>query len=81
MDTTDSGDFTNIFPEDPDFTSVLREAELAIEQEIYPERIVQGSSGSYFVMALDKVSDFCPLLHDNVIVILKHLYDLFMPGV
>lgn len=55
METHDSGDFTNVFADDPDFTSLLREAELAIEQEIYPERIVQGSSGSYFVKALDKV--------------------------
>lgn len=55
MDTNDSGDFTDVFPEDPEFTSLLRDAELAIEQEIYPERIVQGSSGSYFVKALDKV--------------------------
>ena len=70
MDTTDSGDFTNVFPEDSDFTSLLREAELAIEQEIYPERIVQGSSGSYFVKALDKV---CSLLTDCVCV-----YVLFM---
>lgn len=55
MDTNDSGDFSNHFPEDPDFTNLLREAEIAIEQEIYPERISQGSSGSYFVKALDQV--------------------------
>lgn len=55
MDTNDSGDFSNYFPEDPEFTNLLREAEIAIEQEIYPERISQGSSGSYFVKALDQV--------------------------
>src|SRR5689334_6421501 len=58
MDTHDSGDFTNNFPDDPDFTALLREAEMAIEQEIYPERISQGSSGSYFVKATDQVSLF-----------------------
>jgi len=58
MDTHDSGDFTNNFPDDPDFTALLREAEMAIEQEFYPERISQGSSGSYFVKATDQVSLF-----------------------
>ena len=67
MDTNDSGDFTNVFPDDADFTAVLREAELAIEQEIYPERIVQGSSGSYFVKALDKVCFTCLPLCSSLI--------------
>ncbi|GAV04262.1 hypothetical protein RvY_14570 [Ramazzottius varieornatus] len=39
----------NIFPEDPDFTQTVHEAELAIENGIHPDRVVQGSSGSYFV--------------------------------
>lgn len=39
----------NIFPEDPDFTQTIHEAELAIENGIHPDRVVQGSSGSYFV--------------------------------
>ncbi|KAJ8262309.1 hypothetical protein GJAV_G00165010 [Gymnothorax javanicus] len=39
----------NSFPEDPDFAEVIRRAELAIENGIFPERISQGSSGSYFV--------------------------------
>lgn len=56
MDTTESGDFTNNFPDDPDFTTFIREAEMAIDQEIYPERIYQGSSGSYFVLNRDHVS-------------------------
>lgn len=57
MDTQDSGEyFTNNFPEDPEFTTLVREAETAIDQETYPERISQGSSGSYFVKACDGVS-------------------------
>jgi hypothetical protein len=56
MDTTDSGEFyTNNFPDDPDFTNLVREAEAAIDQEIYPERITQGSSGSYFVKDSESV--------------------------
>ncbi|XP_042314733.1 phosphatidylinositol 4-kinase type 2-alpha isoform X2 [Sceloporus undulatus] len=39
----------NDFPEDPDFAEVVRLAEQASERGIYPERIYQGSSGSYFV--------------------------------
>uniref|UniRef100_A0ABI7YXD9 Phosphatidylinositol 4-kinase type 2 n=1 Tax=Felis catus TaxID=9685 RepID=A0ABI7YXD9_FELCA len=39
----------NEFPEDPEFETVVRQAELAIERCIFPERIYQGSSGSYFV--------------------------------
>ncbi|KAK7807338.1 hypothetical protein U0070_010878 [Myodes glareolus] len=39
----------NDFPEDPEFEVVVRQAEVAIECCIYPERIYQGSSGSYFV--------------------------------
>ncbi|CAG0894147.1 unnamed protein product [Cyprideis torosa] len=35
--------------DDPEFTELIREAEIAIEHGIYPERIYQGSSGSYFV--------------------------------
>uniref|UniRef100_A0A8B9PBH9 Phosphatidylinositol 4-kinase type 2 n=8 Tax=Aves TaxID=8782 RepID=A0A8B9PBH9_APTOW len=36
-------------PKDPEFAEVVRRAELASERGIYPERISQGSSGSYFV--------------------------------
>ncbi|XP_043093700.1 phosphatidylinositol 4-kinase type 2-alpha [Puntigrus tetrazona] len=39
----------NEFQEDPEFREIIRKAERAIEEGIYPERIYQGSSGSYFV--------------------------------
>ncbi|XP_063963681.1 phosphatidylinositol 4-kinase type 2-alpha-like [Lytechinus pictus] len=39
----------NTFSDDPEFTGIVREAEQAILHGIYPERISQGSSGSYFV--------------------------------
>jgi len=41
--------FVNEWPEDPEFTATLRDVEDAIGDGIYPERIYQGSSGSYFV--------------------------------
>uniref|UniRef100_A0A3B1J413 Phosphatidylinositol 4-kinase type 2 n=1 Tax=Astyanax mexicanus TaxID=7994 RepID=A0A3B1J413_ASTMX len=39
----------NEFSEDPEFREIVRKAERAIDEGIYPERIYQGSSGSYFV--------------------------------
>eukprot|EP00095_Tigriopus_kingsejongensis_P011756 maker-scaffold241_size241811-snap-gene-0.15 protein:Tk11756 transcript:maker-scaffold241_size241811-snap-gene-0.15-mRNA-1 annotation:"phosphatidylinositol 4-kinase type 2-beta" len=39
----------NTFADDPDFTELIRQAELAVDAGILPERIYQGSSGSYFV--------------------------------
>ncbi|XP_076070052.1 phosphatidylinositol 4-kinase II alpha isoform X2 [Oratosquilla oratoria] len=42
-------DEANHWPDDPHFTDLVRQAEIAIENGIYPERISQGSSGSYFV--------------------------------
>ena len=55
MDTCDSNPeyvINNYFPEDPEFSAVIKDAEVAIESGMYPERISQGSSGSYFVKAL-----------------------------
>jgi len=46
IDDTES---LNVFPDDPNFTEVIKQAELAIDNGIYPQRIYQGSSGSYFV--------------------------------
>ncbi|KAM9315168.1 phosphatidylinositol 4-kinase type 2-beta [Pholidichthys leucotaenia] len=43
-----SGDI-NHFPEDPEFADIIQRAEQAIECGVFPERISQGSSGSYFV--------------------------------
>lgn len=39
----------NNFEDDLEFARVIQEAESAIEDGIYPSRISQGSSGSYFV--------------------------------
>ncbi|RVE44881.1 hypothetical protein evm_010481 [Chilo suppressalis] len=46
------GDFEvsfNHFPDDPQFSELVWQAEVAIDNGIFPERIYQGSSGSYFV--------------------------------
>ncbi|XP_064367414.1 phosphatidylinositol 4-kinase type 2-beta [Dromaius novaehollandiae] len=42
----------NIFLDDPDFAEMILRAEQAIECGVFPERISQGSSGSYFVKDL-----------------------------
>lgn len=39
----------NRFPDDPQFSELVWQAECAIDNGVYPERIYQGSSGSYFV--------------------------------
>ncbi|KAF5277817.1 hypothetical protein FQR65_LT03798 [Abscondita terminalis] len=39
----------NQFPDDPGFSDLVWQAEVAIDNGIFPERISQGSSGSYFV--------------------------------
>lgn len=40
---------------DDDYRELIRQAEKAIGMEIYPERIKQGSSGSYLVPTADGV--------------------------
>ena len=45
----------NVFSDDPEFTEIVRVAEEAILHGIYPQRISQGSSGSYFVKNLQGV--------------------------
>ncbi|CAH0557962.1 unnamed protein product [Brassicogethes aeneus] len=42
----------NQFPDDPSFSDLVWQAEGAIDVGIFPERISQGSSGSYFVKNL-----------------------------
>lgn len=48
--------FFNSFPDDPQFEELIKQAEDAIEHNVFPQRIYQGSSGSYFVKNLDHVS-------------------------
>ena len=47
-------EMVNIWPDDPTFTDLVREAETAIEQGVNPTRIYQGSSGSYFVKNVEE---------------------------
>lgn len=49
---------TNIFHniDDPAFSDLVWQAETAIDNGIFPERISQGSSGSYFVKSPGGVS-------------------------
>eukprot|EP00092_Neocalanus_flemingeri_P022179 GFUD01024057.1.p1 GENE.GFUD01024057.1~~GFUD01024057.1.p1 ORF type:complete len:525 (+),score=133.39 GFUD01024057.1:110-1684(+) len=43
----------NNWPNDPSFNELIKEAETAIDQGVYPTRIYQGSSGSYFVKNIE----------------------------
>lgn len=44
----------NTFSDDPEFTAIIQETENGIIHGIYPERITQGSSGSYFVKNVER---------------------------
>lgn len=52
--------------DDPQFTELVSQADLAIEHGIYPERIYQGSSGSYFVKNLSTVSGEQRILYTDL---------------
>lgn len=51
------------FVDDPHFSDLVYQAEIAIDAGIYPDRIYQGSSGSYFVKNPAIVS--CPVKCDD----------------
>lgn len=51
----------NEYPDDLQYSGVILEAEMAIDRGISPKRIVQGSSGSYFVRNTSGVS--IPRIH------------------
>lgn len=67
----------NEFPEDPEFREIIRKAERAIEEGIYPERIYQGSSGSYFVKDSQGVRWAAPNLQPQTKLFTNLLYFLF----
>uniref|UniRef100_A0A914VIY7 Phosphatidylinositol 4-kinase type 2 n=1 Tax=Plectus sambesii TaxID=2011161 RepID=A0A914VIY7_9BILA len=52
----------NFFCEDPEFTAAVQDSIHAIDAGVFPERIAQGSSGSYFVTNFnrDKIGVFKP---------------------
>ena len=45
----------NSFPDDPAYSEIIRAVENAIECGIFPQRIYQGSSGSYFAKNIEGV--------------------------
>ncbi|KAL9982340.1 hypothetical protein ACROYT_G004370 [Oculina patagonica] len=49
MDSHSDTEYQGNHFDDPEFTSIIHSAEQAIDVGILPERIYQGSSGSYFV--------------------------------
>ncbi|XP_067937724.1 phosphatidylinositol 4-kinase type 2-alpha-like isoform X2 [Watersipora subatra] len=57
-----TGEVMNDFKDDPDYTELIKDTENAIDNGVYPERIYQGSSGSYFVRNIEgrKIGVFKP---------------------
>ncbi len=45
----------NTFPDEPEYSELIERAEIAIDHNILPQRIYQGSSGSYFVKDISLV--------------------------
>lgn len=45
----------NHFESDPQFDAIVKKVEVAIDNNILPKRIDEGSSGSYFCKSIDNV--------------------------
>lgn len=54
----------NNFEDDPEFNEYLKQVEFAIDHNIMPQRIYEGSSGSYFAKNSDYV---CDQLFDHIL--------------
>ena len=59
MDSMSDYEYGSNSIDEPEFAALVRAAEQAIDHGVYPERIYQGSSGSYFVKNKDGVCYFC----------------------
>ena len=61
-DQMESSDFIHLscnhFDNDPEFNEIVKQVEFAIDHDVLPQRIYEGSSGSYFA----KNSDFVSLI-------------------
>lgn len=58
MDSHSDTEYQGNHFDDPEFSSLIQAAEQAIDVGILPERIYQGSSGSYFVKDKEGVRFF-----------------------
>lgn len=67
MDSHSDTEYQGNHFDDPEFTRLIHAAEQAIDVGILPERIYQGSSGSYFVKDKEGVrfSRLCSFIHLN----------------
>lgn len=61
-DQMDASDFVHLscnhFESDPEFNEIVKKVEFAIDHNILPQRIYEGSSGSYFCRNTDNVFNF-----------------------
>lgn len=55
--------YSFLFADDPAFNEVVLQVETAITAGVMPERIYQGSSGSYFVKNAEGVSEIIQLIN------------------
>lgn len=64
----------NHFENDPEFSEKVKQVEFAIDHDILPQRIYEGSSGSYFAKNSEYVcaffDKFCPILFIYALILL-----------
>jgi len=63
----------NFFENDPEFTDKVKQVETAIDKNVFPQRIYEGSSGSYFAKNMDFVSYFFIIIYCFKVL---YLFDL-----
>lgn len=56
MESCSDSEYGSNVIDDPEFAAIIRSVEQAIDNDILPQRIYQGSSGSYFVKNKEGVS-------------------------
>ena len=73
-DQMENSDFVHLscnhFDNDPEFNDIVRKVEFAIDHDILPQRIYEGSSGSYFA----KDSDYVGIIHFISLELMSCIY-------
>lgn len=69
-DHMDESDFVHLscnhFDSDPEFSEMVKMVEFAIDHSILPQRIYEGSSGSYFCKNTDNVKEHISIIYSYI---------------
>ena len=69
-------DCGNDFPDDPVYSAAVHAVETAIDNDVMPTRIVQGSSGSYFAKDQHQVVNNCNIYTMFLILFRFPIYNI-----